>query len=236
MLSIDNMQALFIIPARGGSKGIPGKNIKLLNGKPLLHYSIEYARIFTGDENICLSTDDNKIIACAQTVGLVVPFIRPEALATDESGTYGVLQHAWNYYHKLGKNYDTIVLLQPTSPLRKPNHLQEALALFSAQTDMVVSVKESKANPYYNLFEEDGEGFLTISKGKGNYTRRQDIPKVYEYNGAIYIINTTSLMNKKSFSEFTAIRKFVMEDSFSVDLDTQEDWDLAEYKLHHSHS
>src|SRR5215831_8877346 len=113
------MQLLFIIPARGGSKGIPGKNIKPLNGKPLIYYSIEFARLFSDDQNICITTDSEAIKKTAETIGLAVPFLRPSHLATDTAGTYEVLQHAVGVYKDLAKEYDALVLLQPTSPFRE---------------------------------------------------------------------------------------------------------------------
>jgi N-acylneuraminate cytidylyltransferase len=222
---------LFLIPARGGSKGLPGKNIKLLNNKPLLHYSIEFARLFAPDENICLSTDSDEIIACAAQVNLAVPFKRPAALASDTAGSYEVLQHAVSFFENQGKKFDTVILLQPTSPIREKKHLLEALGLYTNALDMVVSVKLSKANPYYNLFEENKEGWLRLSKGEGQFTRRQDIPDVFEYNGSLYIINTRSLREKKSFTDFSSIKKYVMDEQYSIDLDTLQDWEYAEFLL-----
>lgn len=223
------MKSLFIIPARGGSKGIPGKNVKLLNGKPLLHYSLEYARLFADDEDICLSTDEEHIAACAREIGYEAPFIRPAALATDTAGSYGVLQHAVAFYGDKGISYDAIVLLQPTSPFRERKHLEEALKLFHQELDMVVSVTESALNPYYNLFEEQEDGLLQIAKGPGTYVRRQDVPPVYAYNGSIYIINAHSLRDKSGFSAFSAIRKYVMDEQYALDLDVPADWAYAEF-------
>jgi CMP-N,N'-diacetyllegionaminic acid synthase len=226
------MNFLFVIPARGGSKGIPGKNIKLFNGKPLIHYSIGLARLLTGDEHICVTTDSEEIAASVRETGLTLPFLRPAALATDQSGTYEVLRHVVDFYKSKGAAYDALVLLQPTSPLRGKQHVQEAIMNYDDELDMVVSVKESQANPYYNLFEENSAGFLTLSKKSkegGGYTRRQDLPKVYEYNGAIYIINIRSLSSGSSFADFTSVRKYVMEARYSIDLDTAEDWEYAEW-------
>ena len=225
------MKLLFIIPARGGSKGIPRKNIRLLNGKALLHYSIEFARLFTTDDNICLSTDSEEIVSCARQINLEVPFRRPAELATDTAGSYEVLKHALFFFEECGKKFDAVVLLQPTSPLRERKHLEEALQLYTSNLDMVVSVKSSTANPYYNLFEENGEGYLELSKGDGRFTRRQDMPDVYEYNGSLYIINPESLHSRKSFKEFSATRKYVMDEKYSIDLDTLQDWDYTEFLL-----
>ncbi len=225
------MRLLFIIPARGGSKGIPGKNIKSLNGKPLIQYSIEYARLFAGDTDICLSTDSDTIANAAIDIGLQVSYHRPPELATDTAGSYEVLQHALAYYEKTGTRYDAVVLLQPTSPIREKFHLEEALKLYDSSLDMVVSVQLSAANPYYNLFEEDKNGCLHISKGEGLYTRRQDLPPVYAYNGSIYIINPVSLHEKTSFRSFDRTRKYVMDEKYSVDIDTPQDWAFTEYLL-----
>jgi CMP-N,N'-diacetyllegionaminic acid synthase len=225
------MRLLFIIPARGGSKGIPGKNIKPLSGKPLIHYSIAYARLFTTDDNICVSTDSEAIANCVMETGLQVPFIRPAALATDTAGSFEVMQHALSFYENRNIGFDAIVLLQPTSPVRLKKHLDEALQLYTSSLDMVVSVKISPANPYYNLFEENEHGLLQLSKAKEVFTRRQDIPPVYEFNGSLYIINPRSLQNNQSFRTFTSIKKYTMEEKYSIDLDTPDDWEYAEFLM-----
>lgn len=221
------MKKLVIIPARGGSKGIPRKNIKPFDGKPLIYYTIDCARAICPDEDICVSTDDDEIISVVEQYGLKVPFIRPAELATDTAGTYEVLLHALDFYEKKGKTYDAVVLLQNTSPFRTANHVKEAMQLFQPGIDMVVSVKESAANPYCNLFEEDKQGYLHISKGEGNIYRRQDAPKVYAYNGAIYIMDALTLKTTHMHKMQKRV-KFVMDDVSSFDLDTMWDWKMAE--------
>ena len=221
------MKILTIIPARGGSKGIPHKNIKPLNGKPLIYYTIDCARAICDDEDICVSTDDAEIISVVEKHGLKVPFVRPAELATDTAGTYEVLLHALDFYEKQGKQYDVVLLLQNTSPFRTAEHVEEALKLYTPDVDMVVSVKECSANPYYCVFEENSNGFLHICKGDGKITRRQDAPKVYEYNGAIYIINSDSL-KKMPLNAFSHRVKYVMDAQSSIDLDTMFDWNMAE--------
>ncbi len=220
-------KTLFLIPARGGSKGIPYKNIKPLHGKPLILYSVEVARQLTGDKDICVTTDDDAIINVVEETGLKVPFKRPDELATDTSGSYEVILHALDYYNQKGTEYEVVVLLQPTSPFRTAQHVKEAISLYDDSVDMVVSVNESAANPYYSLFEENENGFLDKSK-KGNYTRRQDCPKVYEYNGAIYVMNVKSL-REKPLSAFTKNKKYEMPRELSIDLDTPLDWEFAEF-------
>lgn len=221
------MRALVIIPARGGSKGIPRKNIKSFDGKPLIYYTIDCARAICPDEDICVSTDDSEIISVVEQYGLKAPFVRPAELATDTAGTYEVLLHALDFYEKKGKHYDVVVLLQNTSPFRNPEQVKEALALYREDVDMVVSVKECAANPYYCVFEENQEGFLHICKGDGNIFRRQDAPKVYEYNGAIYIMNAEVLKTTHMHKMQKRV-KYVMDELSSFDLDSMWDWKMAE--------
>jgi N-acylneuraminate cytidylyltransferase len=221
------LKPLVIIPARGGSKSIPKKNIKLLAGKPLLHYTIEVALELFNAEDICVSTDSEEIKGVAEQLNITVPFLRPKSLATDTAGTRDVLLHAVDFYKE--KAYDTIVLLQPTSPFKTSKHVKEALQLFTSEIDMVVSVYESDLNPYYNLFEEKADGFLQQSK-PSQITRRQDCPKVYAYNGAVYIINIASLQ-KKAINQFNKIIKYTMDKKSSLDIDTMEDWQLAEFYI-----
>ena len=223
------LRPLVIIPARGGSKGIPGKNIKELNGKPLIQYTIDAAREVFEDEEICVSTDAEEIKEVVEKLGLKVPFLRPASLATDQATTYDVLLHALEYYENNSYSPDVVILLQATSPLRNAQHIKEALHEYKKEYDMLVSVSLTKSNPYYVLFEENDAGWLKKSKS-GNFTRRQDCPDVWEYNGALYIINTASL-KKGDFSTFQKIKKYVMDPSLSIDLDDMLDWKICELLL-----
>lgn len=223
------MKPLVIIPVRGGSKGVPRKNIKFLGGKPLVQYTIEAAREVFPDDLICVSTDDKEIKNVVEKLGLAVPFLRPAELATDTAGSYEVLLHAISHYEQLGYFPDTVILLQATSPFRTGEHLNTALALFDETCEMVVSVKATKANPYYMLREENNEGWIVKSKD-GNFFRRQDCPAVYELNGAIYIMHTDALKSK-SLSEFTKVRKYLMDERSSHDIDSMVDWMVAEALL-----
>lgn len=220
------MKPLIIIPARGKSKGIPDKNIKLLNGVPLIHYTVKAAQEVFGNEHICVSTEDIRIKRSVEELALTVPFLRPAELATDTSATYDVLLHVLAQYEHSGYHPDVVIVLQPTSPFRTATHIREAISLFDDHLDMVVSVKETKSNPYYVLFEEDENGFLKKSK-PSNFTRRQDCPKVWEYNGAIYVINVAAL-HQKTVSAFDKIIKYEMDEVSSLDLDTPFDWQIAE--------
>jgi CMP-N,N'-diacetyllegionaminic acid synthase len=223
---------IVVIPARGGSKGVPGKNIKELGGKPLIEYTIDAAREVFDDKKIIVSTDSEKIKTSVESFGLEVPFIRPEELATDECGTQEVLLHTLSFVESKGLYPETLVLLQATSPFRNATQIKEALKLYNNELDMVVSVKETKANPYYVLREENSNGFLVNSK-KGKFTRRQDCPEVWEINGAIYIINVKSLKSKQ-ISEFVKVKKYVMDEASSHDIDSVLDWSVAEVMVNES--
>lgn len=221
---------LVVIPARGGSKGIPGKNIKLLGGKPLLQYSLELAGQVAGEVTVCISTDDPDIAAVAESLGCAVPFLRPQELSGDTAGTYEVLLHALDHYEReQGVHFDRLLLLQPTSPFRRLDQVVEALDLYERhRPQMVVSVVVSPANPYYNLFEEQ-DGKLVKSK-PGDFVRRQDCPEVFQYNGAIYVIDVAAL-RKAPLHHFTDVRKLVMDADSSLDLDVPRDWAFAEWLL-----
>lgn len=224
------MKTLFLIPARAGSKGLPGKNTKLLKGKPLFFYSVEFAlQNKTENDEICISTNDDALIQLAEENNISIPFKRPEALASDTANSRDVILHALEFYDKKGITFDTVLLLQPTSPLRTQEDFKNIKAAYTNDCDMAVSVKVSKDNPYFTLFEENEAGHLQKSK-KGNFTRRQDCPNVYAFNGSMYLINVTAIQ-KMDFSAFKAVKKVVMPDERSVDIDTQSDWMLTEFYL-----
>lgn len=223
------MTPLYIIPARGGSKGIPRKNIKPLCGRPLIAYSIDAAlEAGASPRSIILSTDDAEIAETGRRLGLDVDYMRPAELATDTAGSREVILDAMDWADRRGIAYDCVVLLQPTSPMRTAADIKAALDLYTPDTDMVVSVKEASANPYYNCFETDPEsGYLHISKGDGLLTRRQDAPPAWEYNGAVYVINPQSIRNMP-LGAFKKRVPSVMPAERSVDLDTPTDWLVAE--------
>lgn len=223
-----NMKPLIIIPARGGSKGIPRKNIKLLGGRPLIAYTIDIAKQLTDSLiNIILSTDDAEIAQTGRDCGLCVEYMRPKELATDQAGSREMMLDAMKWADQKGIQYDCVVLLQPTSPFRTADDVSDALSLYSDDIDMVVSVTPSAANPYYDCFETDSNGMLHISKGSGSYTRRQDAPSAWQYNGAVYVINPQSL-RQSPMGDFKKRIPYVMPRERSIDLDTPLDWKIAE--------
>lgn len=217
---------LVIIPARGGSKGIPDKNIKELCGKPLILHTVEAARKLFTDSQIIVSTDSQRIKQIVEGSGLKVPFLRPPRLSTDHTPMDDVILHALDYFERSYNPPQKIILLQPTSPLRDQNHIKEAIELFIDEIDLLVSVKKTDSNPYYVHYEENEKGFLEKSKA-GVFIRRQDCPDVWELNGAIYIYNTNSIKNL-GLKNLKKIKKFIMDNKSSIDIDSQIDFDLAE--------
>lgn len=235
LLRFGLMKPLFIIPARGGSKGIPGKNIRPFCGRPLLTLAIDGARAVCDDpRRIILSTDSAEIAAVAEAHGLPVPYMRPAELAVDTTPTRDAILHAMDWAEEQNIGFDCVVLLQPTSPLRTPEDIEGAMNLFEHDVDMVVSVTPAESNPYYNLFETDAEGFLHVSKGDGRYTRRQDAPAVWEYNGAVYVINPESL-RRTPMGQMSRVVPYVMPPERSADLDTLSQWAVAEQAYKNQH-
>lgn len=180
------MKPLYIIPARGGSKGIPRKNIKELCGRPLIAYTVDAAieaRKRLGG-HILLSTDDAETAVIVRGLGIEVGYMRPAELAGDTSGSREVMLHAMDWAESQGIEYDCVVLLQPTSPFRTADDIVACTQLLEPGIDMAVSVCEAADNPYFNIFETDADGYLHISKGDGKLTRRQDAPKAWEIGRA----------------------------------------------------
>jgi len=217
---------LIIIPARGGSKGIPHKNIADLDGRPLIAYTIDAARAIAPDDHIIMSTDDPTIAETVRLEGLPVPYMRSAELATDTAGSREVILDAMDWADRQGIVYDCVVLLQPTSPLRTSLDIRRSLELFVDGVDMVASVKEAASNPYYNCYETDSDGYMTISKGDGLLTRRQDAPPAYEFNGAVYVINPDSI-RRMPMGRFPRRVPYLMPDERSVDIDKPIDLIIA---------
>ncbi|WP_432662694.1 acylneuraminate cytidylyltransferase family protein [Wukongibacter baidiensis] len=220
---------LAFIPARSGSKGVKDKNIRELAGKPLIAYAIEEAiesKIF---EDIILSTDSQEIADIARNHGASIPFLRPKELATDESPTIDAIFHCLDYLKGKGKKYDAIMLLQPTSPLRKFHHIREAYKLFNEkQADFTVSVCECDHSPLWtNTIDKDLKMDHFIRDEVKN-VRRQDLSKYYRLNGAIYIAKVNRLTEERSFFGKNNYA-YIMSKLSSVDIDTVEDFMYADF-------
>ena len=225
------MKILTVIAARRDSKGIPGKNWKMLGNKPLIAWTIETALETVAAEDICISTNSDDIIKIAEGYGLNVPFVRPEELCTDTATSRQAVLHALDFFNQNNPEpYDTIMQLQPTSPFRKKEHLSGCIELFAEQKpEMVISAYVPNLNPYYNMYSEDEHGFIRRAI-PSPYTRRQDCPTVYALNGSIYVISAEAI-RQKEIHQFGRVIKYVMPPAFAIDLDSPEDWDLAEFLI-----
>lgn len=227
------MKILYLIPARARSKGLPGKNTRILGNKPLIQHTIDFAlhNLNVSDE-LCISTNDEKVVEIAADLGINVPFVRPNELASDTASSYDVIMHAINHYEQKNIYFDLVLLLQPTSPFRSKDDFANLINNYDDGVEMVVSVKKAKENPYFTLFEENEFGFLGKSK-IGNFERRQDCPEVFAFNGSMYLLKVAALKEKK-ISEFKKIKKVVMPEERSIDIDTIADWILAEFYLNNN--
>lgn len=221
---------LAIIPARGGSKGIPSKNIIEIYGKPLIQYSIESANSSKYIDRTIISTDDLKIKEVAEKCGGDVPFIRPEELAQDTSKTIDCLIHGIEWLKNIGEEYDYLVLLQNTVPLRKGQHIDEAIEkLIGSDERSLVSITEVEENPVLmRTLNSDGtvKNMLNIS----STIRRQDFPKFYRVDGAIYIQKLDDEFNLDTSLNDGKLA-YVMKEEYSVDIDTYLDIKKIEYYL-----
>ena len=225
------MKILATICARGGSKGIKDKNIKELDGKPLIAYTIEYLKEWGKADRIVCSTDSDKIAEVAKKYGAEIPVRRPDPLADDNAWKVDVIKHIHAFCEKQDNTqYDIVVDLDPTSPLRKKNHLTEAIEKFKkVDADNLYSVTKARKNPYFNMVELDENGYSHLCK-KSDVVSRQTASKVYEMNASIYIYKRDFLINTKSIhSDKTII--YEMPDISSVDIDTELDFDYVEYLL-----
>ena len=221
---------LALIPARGGSKGLPGKNIKPLLGKPLIAWTIEQAKASKYIDRIIVSTDDKEIAAVAKKYGAEVPFMRPKELATDKAKGIDVVFHAMSWFRKNEKNrqYDLIMLLQPTSPLRTAEDIDKAIELlFFKKAKAIVSVCEVDHHPLWvNTLPKNGCMKNFIRKEVLN-KNRQDLPTFYRLNGAIYLAYCDYLKKQKSFFGEETFA-YIMPRERSIDIDSELDLKLAE--------
>ena len=223
------MRALAVIPARGGSKGLAAKALRLLGGRTLLAHTAEAALASRRVARVILSTDDEAIAEVGVTLGLDVPFMRPPELAADDSPMLPVLQHALGAVR--GQGFDVVVLLQPTSPLRRADHVDAALALLDRTgADSVVSVVEvpHQFNPV-SVLVVDGDRARPYNT-EPMPTRRQDKPKVFARNGPAVLAVRASVVEGGSLYGQDS-RALVMSPLESVDIDNQDDLDYAEFLL-----
>lgn len=223
---------LGIIPARGGSKGIPGKNIRILGGNPLIYYAARAANESGLVDRLILTTDSAEIAEVGKSLGIEVPFIRPAHLAQDDTPMFPVIDHTVNFVESQGWQPDIILCLQPTAPLRQAEHIQAAVKiLIETQCDAVVSVVEvpQHYSPDFVMKLEDGELKPFLEGGK-RITRRQDTRAAYSRDGTIYAFWRDVFIHKRSIYGNNC-RPLFISHSMSCNLDTMEDWGEVEQKI-----
>lgn len=224
---------LCTICARGGSKGVKNKNIKLLNGKPLIAYTIEQAKQSKLFEHIVISTDSDAIAQCAQEYGAEVFFKRSAEMASDTAGKLDVIRDAFKrseeYY---GCTFDTLIDLDATAPLRSVQDIVDSYGQFLREdSDNLITAMPSRRSPYFNLVEVDAQGKVTLSKKLSEgVVRRQDAPKSYDMNASIYIWKRDVILNENTlFLEKTGL--YVMPEERSIDIDTELDFEFVEFLM-----
>lgn len=231
------LKILGIIPARGGSKSVPRKNIKPLHGKPLLGWSAEAGLASGVLDRLIISTDDAEMADVARSFNVEVPFMRPPELALDTTPSLEVLQHAvsWLKEHE-GYYPDYVLLLEPTSPGRQAFHIQEAVALAEKTgADSIVALGEVPGHfsPHwqFNLTDTGAIELFTGGTIKNIIPRRQNLPKTYFRNGVFYLFKPDLLFAASPSLYGEDVRGYIVEEKYSIDIDTPDDWEKAERQL-----
>lgn len=228
---IDKYKVVCVIPARGGSKGVPRKNIKQLAGKPLIAYTIEQALESQYIDRVIVSTEDMEIAEISKEYGAEVPFMRPDALSGDQVATVDVLIHAISWLEKEDKfNFDILVLLHTTTPLRAVEDIDACIEMLNdTKADNIFSVTEAHRNPYFNMVEITTNGKVQLSK-EGSFSSRQSAPKVYDMNSSIYIWWKDVLKREmKIFLDNSKI--YIMSKERSIDIDNELDFKMCQMLL-----
>ncbi len=227
------MKVLGLIPARGGSKGVPGKNIKVLCGKPLLAYTAESALSAKRLARTILSTEDETIAEIGRSLGLDVPFMRPVELAEDTTATFPVVLHAITALERQGESYDAVCLLQPTNPFRRGEDIDNCIDLLETSgADSVISVLPvpETYNPKWVYFRSPA-GNLVLATGDAEpIARRQDLPAAFNRDGSIYIVRRNVLTEYGNLYG-SRVQGYELDPQRCVNIDTNEDWTLAEQLL-----
>ena len=227
------MSILAIIPARGGSKRLPGKNLRLLGGRPLIAWSIEAAKGLPGLSDILLSTDDSAIAEAGRAAGATVPWLRPAALATDDASSVDVCLHALDWHEANHGSVDGVLLLQPTSPFRRRATLLAGCESFTRHGRRpVIGVSPAATHPMW-CFRLSNGGMVPFVDGLGLQSRSQDLPPAFAVNGSFYLVTPADLRSRRSFFADDML-PLVSEDPVeNIDIDTPLDWVLAEAAVAH---
>ncbi len=231
---INGKSILAIIPARGGSKRLPRKNVIDLAGKPLIAWTIEAALGCSFIDEVIVTTDDVEIAEVSKRYGASVPFMRPAIFASDTATSFDTIKHAIDFYRdNFSKKFDLIVLLQPTSPLRSAHNIYEAIELLEEKSaDAVVSVCETDHSPLWMNTLPNDLSMNNFLRDDVKNIRSQDLPRNYRLNGAIYICQADRLVVEKSFIIFNNIFAYIMNKDTSVDIDDSFDLKVANFLFH----
>ena len=226
------MNIACVIGARGGSEGLKHKNIKLINGKPLIGWSIEQAYACERFKRVFVSTDCQNIALVAKSFGAEVPFMRPKEFANNSAGKWDVWHHALQSYEKYyGESLDILVDLDCTSPLREPNDIQNAIDLFLRNdVDAVFSICEARKNPYFNLVELENDNLIISKKLNQPIVRRQDAPKVFEHVASIYVLSAKYLQSGTGLLSGRTMGYDIGQHK-SLDIDSEFDFRLVEFLM-----
>ena len=222
------MRILAVIPARGGSKRLPGKNIRMLGDKPLIVWSIDAAKGIPEICDILVSTDSSEIAEICNKSGVLVPWLRPADLATDTASSVDVAIHALDWYEAEKGAVDGILLLQPTSPFRTQEAIRKGIMLLMKHDRKpVLGVSPTHAHPMWTL-KMEGDYLAPFMREHGMKTRSQDLPPAYVVNGSFYLISPTDLRTCKSFVGSKTVPLLIESPTEALDIDTEWDWKVAE--------
>lgn len=219
--------------ARGGSKGLPGKNIKILNGKPLIGWAIEHARAVPRIRRLIVSTDSEEVASVAKSFGAEVPFIRPENISTDDSPEWFAWQHALNYLSlDEGRLPDVMVSIPTTSPLRKPEDIEKCIDEYlKGEADIIITVTDAHRNPWFNMVKASSDGLVElVNKPNAKVFRRQDAPVIYDMTTVAYVANSSFVMEHNGhFSGRVRAVQIPLERA--IDIDTITDFEFANFLM-----
>lgn len=226
------MKLLAIVPARGGSKRLPGKNIRVLGNKPLILWSIDIVKNITEIADVLVSTDDSSIAEVAKGSGALVPWLRPANLATDTSSSIDVVLHALEWYESEKGEVDGVLLLQPTSPFRKEESVKKGIQIFETyqKQNTVLGVSPADPHPMW-CFKLEDETLKPFSEKGGLHLRSQDLPPAYFINGSFYLSPSFHLKKEKSFYTEKLLPLISETEEENIDIDTEADWNRAEIFL-----
>ena len=223
------MKYIVLICARGGSKGLPGKNIMPLNGIPLIGWSINIAKKINRASRIIVSTDSEEIAKIAMEYGAEVPFMRPAELALDDSPEWSVWRHAITYLeNQQAEEIENLVVLPATAPLRSIEDVNVCIDEFEkGEVDSIITVSEASRNPYFNMIINDSKGYSSIVINHNGITRRQDAPKVFDMTTVAYVVKTKFIKTSKNFFD-GKVRSVCIPEERAIDIDTILDFKVAE--------